>query len=111
MCCALCFRIHCMAPAGVQLKPQIPRPENLPPCPITADSGLPIPAHNYRPTHISVVVTDDQGREFDNISSLHFDWKLSDSNLGRLNTPEPVRSSQVLLDGAPAGVTCKSALL
>ena len=43
-----------------------------------------VPAHCYLPLDISVGVSDAEGRNFDNFSSLLIDWKLSDSNLGTL---------------------------
>ncbi|XP_067936717.1 nuclear pore membrane glycoprotein 210-like [Watersipora subatra] len=78
--------IYCKEPAQVQLVPQVPVHNLLPPCPVTLDSGLPIPAHNYRLLTVHVLVTDDEGREFDNISSLHFAWGLSDNSLATLNS-------------------------
>ena len=53
---------------------------------MTAESESPVPVHNYRDLMINVVVTDEQGRQFDNISSLHFIWKLSDDVLGTLES-------------------------
>lgn len=104
----MCSRIFCKEPAGVQLRPQVPQPENLPPCPVTADSDSPIPAHNYHKLNINVLVTDDQGREFDNVSSLYFDWKLSDASLGSIDDSVPVKSAiRQQLGTSAAEIVCE----
>lgn len=43
-----------------------------------------IPVHCERDLNLGITVTDKNGRKFDNISSLEFDWSLSDSSLASL---------------------------
>jgi hypothetical protein len=43
-----------------------------------------IPVHCQRDLDLGVVVTDKNGRKFDNISSLEFDWSMSDGSLASL---------------------------
>jgi len=101
------LRVLCKEPAGVQLTPQVPQPTNLPPCPVSLDSDSVIPAHNYRQLHINVLVTDDQGRVFDNISSLNFEWSVSDSSLGTLASADSVLNSGSTKDVTKTNVACK----
>lgn len=53
-----------------------------------------------------MVVTDEQGREFDNISSLEYDWHVSDKGLGDLDSQEIKHKTSKLKDGA-SKFTCK----
>lgn len=40
-----------------------------------------VPFPNYRPIDLELVVKDDQGRRFDNFSSLDVHWSVSDKSL------------------------------
>ena len=40
-----------------------------------------IPVHGGRDLDLGVIVTDSNGRRFNNFSSLAFDWELSDENV------------------------------
>lgn len=77
---------------------------------MTAESDSPTPAHNYKPLEIDVVAMDDQGREFDNISSLHFDWHLSDKSLGELNAEGDIMFKRSKQQDGASKYTCKCAL-
>ena len=58
-----------------------------------------IPVHSYHDLHLGVIVTDSNGRRFNNFSSLAFDWELSDltvaefGNHGQLATNIQVAES------------------
>ena len=78
-------RLHCAEPAALQLTPLVSQPKGLPPCPVSLESGAIIPAQNYLPLNIQIVVTDRHGRAFDNISSLPLEWSLSDHRLAKMD--------------------------
>ena len=99
--------MYCKKPAAVYLRPQVPQPEGLPPCPVTAESDSPTPAHNYRPLQIDVVAVDDQGRQFDNISSLKYDWHVSDKSLGELDSDGDIKHKTSKLQDGASKFTCK----
>ena len=42
---------------------------------------LQVPAVNYQPLNLQLVIKDDQGRKFDNFSSLSVHWSVSDESL------------------------------
>ena len=100
-------RVYCKKPAAVYLRPQVPQPEGLPPCPVTAESDSPTPAHNYRPLQIDVVAVDDQGRQFDNISSLKYDWHVSDKSLGELDSDGDIKHKTSKQQDGASKFTCK----
>ncbi|XP_074660511.1 nuclear pore membrane glycoprotein 210-like [Tubulanus polymorphus] len=79
------IRFACAPPVGLHLAPLLIHPSDLPPCPITPDANHPIPVHSHKDLDINVLVTDSNGRRFDNFSSLAIDWKLSDNSLAMLN--------------------------
>ncbi|XP_063241052.1 nuclear pore membrane glycoprotein 210-like [Bacillus rossius redtenbacheri] len=52
-------------------------------CLLKANSDK-VVVHNYKEFDIDVVVQDAKGRKFDNVSSLHFDWIVSNISLARI---------------------------
>ncbi|KAL4239762.1 hypothetical protein ACF0H5_000565 [Mactra antiquata] len=75
----------CAEPVEIHLEPMIEYPTDLPPCPVSREPNQQIPVHCHRDLKLGVTVTDKNGRKFDNISSLEFDWLMSDSSLGSLD--------------------------
>ncbi|XP_019637955.1 PREDICTED: nuclear pore membrane glycoprotein 210-like [Branchiostoma belcheri] len=77
----------CAVPTSLQLYPVLRYPQSDPPCPITPESGQQIPVHNYENLDVDVVVTDGNGRHFDNFSSLAIAWETSDQSLADFASP------------------------
>ncbi|GAB1602354.1 nuclear pore membrane glycoprotein 210-like isoform X1, partial [Argonauta hians] len=81
----------CAEPVSLHLQPQvstISKRSELPPCPVFLDSNQVIPVHCKQNLTLLLTVTDNQGRKFDNFSSLKFDWELSDTSLASLSSGE-----------------------
>ncbi|XP_052800976.1 nuclear pore membrane glycoprotein 210-like [Mya arenaria] len=74
----------CAEPVEIHLQPDIELPRDLPPCPASREPNAQIPVYCKKSLDILVSVTDKNGRKFDNISSLEFDWSLSDTSLASL---------------------------
>ncbi|XP_066264893.1 nuclear pore membrane glycoprotein 210-like [Branchiostoma lanceolatum] len=71
----------CAVPTSLQLHPVLRYPQSDLPCPITKESGQQIPVHNFKNLDVDVVVTDGNGRHFDNFSSLAIAWETSNQSL------------------------------
>ncbi|KAI8519172.1 hypothetical protein Bbelb_024290 [Branchiostoma belcheri] len=80
-------QFSCAVPTSLQLYPVLRYPQSDPPCPITPESGQQIPVHNYENLDVDVVVTDGNGRHFDNFSSLAIAWETSDQSLADFASP------------------------
>ncbi|XP_053384665.1 nuclear pore membrane glycoprotein 210-like [Mercenaria mercenaria] len=74
----------CAEPVEIHLQPLVAYPDDLPPCPVSREPNQQIPVHCQRDLDLGVSVTDKNGRKFDNISSLEFDWSMSDGSLASL---------------------------
>lgn len=109
--CSLYFRVYCQTPSRLQLIPKIQLPVNLPPCPVTLESGGHLPAPHYRPLDLAVLVSDSHGRVFDNISSLTFDWSVSDKKLADIVDSSAIKVSSTTADGGTTKHTCKLSAL
>ncbi|XP_052218938.1 nuclear pore membrane glycoprotein 210-like isoform X2 [Dreissena polymorpha] len=103
----------CGEPVEIHLQPQISFPQDLPPCPVSREPNQQIPIHCKKDLDILVVVTDKHGRRFDNISSLEFEWTLSDETIASLPydlesdvkvTPSGRKQSFALLLLRPGGM-------
>ncbi|XP_078582959.1 nuclear pore membrane glycoprotein 210-like [Branchiostoma floridae x Branchiostoma japonicum] len=80
-------QFSCAVPTSLQLYPVLKYPQSDVPCPITPESGQQIPVHNYENLDVDVVVTDGNGRHFDNFSSLAIAWETSDQSLADFVSP------------------------
>ena len=71
-------------------------------------SPLQVPVHSYRPLDVQVVVKDAEGRRFDNFSSLHFDWSLSDNALATFAAGSSDVTTEIFADyGHPMTIISK----
>lgn len=74
--------VACEAPKGLQLFPEVERPSDLPPCPVSSEFDDPVPVPLLADVKVVAVLTDRLGRKFKNFSSLVIDWQLSNPSLG-----------------------------
>ncbi|KAJ4448520.1 hypothetical protein ANN_10538, partial [Periplaneta americana] len=74
------LKVHCARPRYVTMTSEQPDTAS---CPLNLNSGK-LVVQNYKELELLVVVKDEHGRVFDNVTSLYFDWKLSHSTLGTL---------------------------
>ncbi|XP_067001569.2 nuclear pore membrane glycoprotein 210 [Anabrus simplex] len=79
-------RVYCAKPRYLSLEPKLSLPEEAV-CPINFNPERMV-AQNYRDINVYVIVKDEHGREFDNITSLQIDWLLSDNSLVSILEPD-----------------------
>ncbi|XP_067655062.1 nuclear pore membrane glycoprotein 210-like isoform X1 [Haliotis asinina] len=82
------IRFLCAKPVELHLQPVLNLDPNLPPCPVTHETHLPIPIHCEYERDILVTVTDSSGRRFDNFSSLAITWSVSSTSLASIPNPD-----------------------
>ncbi|XP_050451905.1 nuclear pore membrane glycoprotein 210 [Cataglyphis hispanica] len=75
--------IVCGKPRYIYLRPDFMDNEN---CPISQNADK-IIAHSEKPLRISVIVKDEDGKQFDNITSLNVEWNLKPSGSGVVEHP------------------------
>ncbi|XP_029168707.1 nuclear pore membrane glycoprotein 210 [Nylanderia fulva] len=75
--------IVCGKPRYIYLRPEFMDSEN---CPIGQNADRVI-AHSGKPLRISVIVKDEDGKQFDNITSLNVEWNLKPSGSGSVEHP------------------------
>ncbi|XP_072752648.1 nuclear pore membrane glycoprotein 210 [Anoplolepis gracilipes] len=75
--------IVCGKPRYIYLRPEFMDSEN---CPISQDADK-IIAHSDKSLRISVIVKDEDGKQFDNITSLNVEWNLVPSGSGIVEHP------------------------
>ena len=66
--------------------------------------------HNHKELAIHVMVTDSNGRKFDNFSSLAIDWELSDHSIAELGNSGQVSSKLTTTDLGTKKETSKNLL-
>ncbi|XP_014675942.1 PREDICTED: nuclear pore membrane glycoprotein 210-like [Priapulus caudatus] len=89
------IRFACALPVSLHLLPLVAQPDlEIPPCPITPDSELPIPAHCDRNVDILAILKDNNGRRFDNFSSLAIEWEINDQTLASLYNTHGVQREE-----------------
>ncbi|XP_076658304.1 nucleoporin 210 [Halictus rubicundus] len=71
-------RIICGKPRHIYLQPEFKDSKN---CPISLNTER-IMAHSDKSLKLIVLVKDEEGRTFDNITSLHIDWNLKPTSIG-----------------------------
>ncbi|XP_031847094.2 nucleoporin 210 [Nomia melanderi] len=71
-------RIICGKPRYIYLQPEFKDSKN---CPISLNTER-IMAHGDKKLKLITIVKDEEGRTFDNITSLHIDWNLKPSSIG-----------------------------
>ncbi|XP_076279834.1 nucleoporin 210 [Lasioglossum baleicum] len=71
-------RIICGKPRHIYLQPEFKDSKN---CPISLNTER-IMAHSDKSLKLIVLVKDEEGRTFDNITSLHIDWNLKPTSVG-----------------------------
>ncbi|XP_015601046.1 nuclear pore membrane glycoprotein 210 [Cephus cinctus] len=76
-------RVICGKPRYIYLQPKF---SNSSSCPIGQVSEK-IMARNNNDLDLTVVIKDEDGRRFDNISSLHIEWELTPTGVGILDAP------------------------
>lgn len=100
------IKFICAEPVGIHLQPQVMtalRKPSLPPCPLLLDSNQVVPVHCNQNLGILLTVTDNQGRKFNNFTSLKFEWTLSDSSLATLDLHKPLEMTVDLTDSGNKG--------
>ncbi|KMQ97059.1 putative nuclear pore membrane glycoprotein 210 [Lasius niger] len=75
--------IVCGKPRYIYLQPEFMDSES---CPIGQNADK-IIAHSDKPLRISVIVKDEDGKQFDNITSLNVEWNLKPSDSGIVEQP------------------------
>ncbi|PSN36073.1 hypothetical protein C0J52_06709 [Blattella germanica] len=90
-------KIICGSPRYISLTTElnVPDPAN---CPMNLNSEK-LVTQNYRDVELLVKVKDCQGYEFDNITSLYINWKLSHPSLATVQEQGAVIAESVLEDG------------
>ncbi|XP_049962965.1 nuclear pore membrane glycoprotein 210 [Schistocerca serialis cubense] len=78
--------VYCAKPRYISLFPEIKLTEKER-CPINYQNERMV-VQNYKDIEVAVIVTDEQGHVFDNVSSLDIDWMVSDESLGILPNPD-----------------------
>ncbi|XP_017888230.1 nuclear pore membrane glycoprotein 210 [Ceratina calcarata] len=76
-------RIICGKPRNIYLQPEFKDSKN---CPISLNTER-IMAHSDKNLKLITIVKDEEGRTFDNITSLHIDWHLKPSSIGFVEMP------------------------
>ncbi|XP_015122666.1 nuclear pore membrane glycoprotein 210 [Diachasma alloeum] len=71
-------RIICGKPRHIYLQPEFKDSDK---CPITKHPER-VMAHNDKPLHLNVIVKSEDGRRFDNFTSLNVEWTLTPSGVG-----------------------------
>ncbi|XP_063995333.1 nuclear pore membrane glycoprotein 210 [Diachasmimorpha longicaudata] len=71
-------RIICGKPRHIYLQPEFKDSDN---CPIMNNPDT-VMAHNDKPLHLNVIIRNDDGRRFDNFTSLNVEWTLIPSGVG-----------------------------
>ena len=69
--------------------------------------SLQIPVHCERDLNLLITVTDVNGRRFDNISSLEFEWSLSDKSLATLPLGGELESDVTVTPGGRKDIVSK----
>ncbi|KAK7861839.1 hypothetical protein R5R35_000596 [Gryllus longicercus] len=82
-------RILCAKPRYLVLLPEVDNPTKAS-CPINLSPER-VVVQSFNNVKLLAIVKDAHGREFYNISSLQFDWKLSDDSLASVVKPEFVQ--------------------
>lgn len=77
------IEVTCGKPRYMYLQPEFKDSEN---CPISQNADK-IIAHSGKQLKISVVVKDEDGRRFDNVTSLSIEWHLEPSDGGFVEAP------------------------
>ncbi|XP_015435256.1 PREDICTED: nuclear pore membrane glycoprotein 210 [Dufourea novaeangliae] len=71
-------RIICGKPRHIYLQPEFKDSKN---CPISLNTER-VMAHSDKSLKLITIIKDEEGRTFDNITSLHIDWNLKPSSVG-----------------------------
>lgn len=80
------IEVTCGKPRYIYLQPEFKEGKD---CPIAQNADK-IIAHSGKRLKIAVVVRDEDGRRFDNITSLNVEWHLKPSGSGTVETPSSV---------------------
>lgn len=75
-------KVRCAKPRYMSLTSELKVPDSSS-CPLNLNSEK-LVTQNYKQVELLVMVKDEHGRVFDNITSLYFDWKLSHPSLGTI---------------------------
>ncbi|CAK9831046.1 Nuclear pore membrane glycoprotein 210 [Anthophora retusa] len=76
-------KIICGKPRHIYLQPEFKDSKN---CPISLNTER-IMAHSDKNLKLITIVKDEEGRTFDNITSLHIEWNLKPSSIGFVEMP------------------------
>jgi len=74
------LKVRCAKPRHISLTSELKVPDSAS-CPLNLNSEK-LVTPNYKQVELLVMVKDEHGHVFDNITSLYFDWKLSHPSLG-----------------------------
>lgn len=74
------LKVRCSEPRYVSLTSALMVPDSSS-CPLNLNLEK-IVTQSYKQVELLVIVKDEHGHVFDNVTSLYFDWKLSDPSLG-----------------------------
>lgn len=85
-------RVICGKPRHIYLQPEFKDTDN---CPISKNAEK-VMARNDRSLHLNVLVKDEDGRKFDNFSSLNVEWMLSPSGVGSVEVVSGVIEDTVI---------------
>ena len=69
-----------------------------------------MPVHCEKDLRLQVALTDSSGRRFDNFSSLHLEWSVSNSVLAALVHPEVLHTDVITSEEGVHSVRCKGHL-
>ncbi|KAL8601946.1 hypothetical protein ACOMHN_008438 [Nucella lapillus] len=97
-------KVICARPVELHLQPILNQDPQLPPCPVTHETHLPMPVHCEKDLRLQVALTDSSGRRFDNFSSLSLDWSLSDAGLASVLHPELLLTEVITVDDGAGSV-------
>jgi nuclear pore complex protein Nup210 len=86
------LKVRCAKPRYVSLASELKVADSS--CPLNVNSEK-LVTQNYRQVELLVTVKDEHGRAFDNVTSLYFDWKLSEPSLGNIQEKGAVIAEDV----------------
>jgi nuclear pore complex protein Nup210 len=87
------LKVRCAKPRYVSLTSEL-KTSDMSFCPLGLNLEK-LVTQSYKPVELLVTVKDEDGRAFDNITSLFFDWKLSHPSLGTIQEKGRVLAENV----------------
>lgn len=87
------IKVQCAKPRYVSLTSELRMPD-MSSCPLNLNSEK-LVTQNYKQVELLVVVKDEHGHVFDNVTSLYFDWKLSHPSLAAVQEKGTVLAEDI----------------